>query len=56
MGHPDTELGIDENELASRDQAAVGRQFDGFAAVAAQLDQVARPEVGQPAEGQVDPP
>src|SRR5271157_1498986 len=56
MSDSDIQLGVDQDQLTPGDEAAVGRQLDGFAAVAAQLDQVARSEVGQSAEGQVDPP
>ena len=41
-GHPDAEVGVDLHELAAGDEAAVGCQLDGCAAVAAELDDVAR--------------
>ncbi len=52
--HADAEFGVDEDEFASGDGAAVGGDFDGLAAVAVEGEDVAGLEVGQAAYGEVD--
>ncbi|QEH37977.1 hypothetical protein OJF2_65730 [Aquisphaera giovannonii] len=54
VSHPHAQLGVDEDELAAADEAAIGRQLDGLAAVAAELDHVPRLEVREPAEREID--
>ena len=56
MSNSDSKFGVDQDQLAASDKAAVGCELDGFAAVAAQLDKIARLQVGQTTERQVDPP
>ena len=54
-GHSHAQLGVDEHQLAAGHQTAVGSELHRRAAVAAQLKDIARLEVGKLCERQVDP-
>ena len=53
--HPHPQVGVDQDQLAASNQPSVRRQLDGGAAVAVELDHVARLQIGQLGQRQVDP-